>query len=239
MEEHNRLLYVALTRAEDRLVVCGWQTPQAGWTMHAGIGWWRAASRRCRRGARAVRRLGRRTRRHATPQIAEPEAGGEAAAGRAGRRPAALGRRGARLARRRRRPPNRRGRSRWRRAGRRMSELGPVPAAASPLAAREAANNRFRRGTLIHALLQHLPDLPPRERAAAALRLARPARQRPAGRRGRGRMARRDAGDPRPSRSRAAVRAGQPRRGAADRPGRRRRWSAGWWTGWRCWPTAC
>src|SRR6185503_15111543 len=26
MEEHNRLLYVELTRAEDRLVVCGWQT---------------------------------------------------------------------------------------------------------------------------------------------------------------------------------------------------------------------
>ena len=26
MEEHNRLLYVALTRAEDRLLVCGWQT---------------------------------------------------------------------------------------------------------------------------------------------------------------------------------------------------------------------
>ena len=25
-EEHNRLLYVALTRAEDRLIVCGWQT---------------------------------------------------------------------------------------------------------------------------------------------------------------------------------------------------------------------
>ena len=64
-------------------------------------------------------------------------------------------------------------------------ELGPVPAAASPLAAREAANNRFRRGTLIHALLQHLPDLPPAQRAAAALRLAGPARQRPARRRGR------------------------------------------------------
>jgi len=29
MEEHNRLLYVALTRAEDRLVVCGWQTRRA------------------------------------------------------------------------------------------------------------------------------------------------------------------------------------------------------------------
>src|SRR6185503_11079453 len=26
MQEHNRLLYVALTRAEDRLLICGWQT---------------------------------------------------------------------------------------------------------------------------------------------------------------------------------------------------------------------
>jgi ATP-dependent helicase/nuclease subunit A len=44
-----------------------------------------------------------------------------------------------------------------------------VPAAATPLAAREPANNRFHRGTLLHALLQHLPDLPPERRAAAAL----------------------------------------------------------------------
>ena len=29
MEEHNRLLYVALTRAEDRLLVCGWHTRTA------------------------------------------------------------------------------------------------------------------------------------------------------------------------------------------------------------------
>ncbi len=48
------------------------------------------------------------------------------------------------------------------------AELGPVPAAASPLAAREAATNRFLRGRLIHALLQHLPDLPPEHRATAA-----------------------------------------------------------------------
>jgi ATP-dependent helicase/nuclease subunit A len=46
--------------------------------------------------------------------------------------------------------------------------LGPVPAAASPLAAREAATNRFLRGKLIHALLQHLPDLPTERRGAAA-----------------------------------------------------------------------
>ena len=54
--------------------------------------------------------------------------------------------------------------------------MGPVPAAASPLAARETATNRFQRGRLIHTLLQHLPDLPGERRAAAALRVARPAR---------------------------------------------------------------
>jgi len=50
------------------------------------------------------------------------------------------------------------------------AELGLVPAATSPLAAREPAGNRFRRGTLMHALLQHLPDLPPHRRAEAARR---------------------------------------------------------------------
>jgi ATP-dependent helicase/nuclease subunit A len=47
-------------------------------------------------------------------------------------------------------------------------ELGAVPAAASPLAERDTAGNRFRRGQLIHALLQHLPGLPAEDRAAAA-----------------------------------------------------------------------
>jgi ATP-dependent helicase/nuclease subunit A len=48
-------------------------------------------------------------------------------------------------------------------------ELGPVPAAATPLAARGTAQNRFRRGSLLHALLQYLPDLPAEQRPAAAL----------------------------------------------------------------------
>jgi ATP-dependent helicase/nuclease subunit A len=48
------------------------------------------------------------------------------------------------------------------------AELGLVPAAASPLAARDPANNRFQRGKLIHTLLQHLPDLPAAQRAGAA-----------------------------------------------------------------------
>ena len=58
-------------------------------------------------------------------------------------------------------------------------ELGPVPAAATPLAAREAANNRFRRGTLLHALLQHLPDLPRGTARRGGTGLAGSARQRP------------------------------------------------------------
>jgi ATP-dependent helicase/nuclease subunit A len=53
--------------------------------------------------------------------------------------------------------------------------LGPVPQVASPLAERDAGGNRFRRGQLVHALLQHLPELPAADRTAAALRyLARP-----------------------------------------------------------------
>jgi ATP-dependent helicase/nuclease subunit A len=48
--------------------------------------------------------------------------------------------------------------------------LGPVPEAASPLAERDMAGQRFRRGKLVHALLQHLPALPPAERPVAARR---------------------------------------------------------------------
>jgi ATP-dependent helicase/nuclease subunit A len=50
------------------------------------------------------------------------------------------------------------------------AELGSVPAADSPLAERDAGGNRFRRGQLIHALLQHLPAIPAEKRLGAALR---------------------------------------------------------------------
>ena len=57
-----------------------------------------------------------------------------------------------------------------------------MPAAASPLAERAAAGDRFRRGLLLHTLLQHLPDLPEADRAQAALRwLDRPGQGLPAG----------------------------------------------------------
>jgi ATP-dependent helicase/nuclease subunit A len=57
-----------------------------------------------------------------------------------------------------------------------------VPAAASPLAERAAAGDRFRRGLLLHTLMQHLPDLPEADRYAAAQRwLDRPGQDLPRG----------------------------------------------------------
>ena len=50
------------------------------------------------------------------------------------------------------------------------ASLGEVPEADSPLLARDASGQRFRRGQVVHALLQHLPELPDGERQAAALR---------------------------------------------------------------------
>ena len=46
-------------------------------------------------------------------------------------------------------------------------DLGPVPPARSPLAS-VAQRGRFNRGLAMHALLQHLPDLPEAARDAAA-----------------------------------------------------------------------
>ena len=56
LEEHNRLLYVALTRAEDRLVVCGWQTAARlrTWPVQPRGAWFRTAGA----GASPVRGLG-------------------------------------------------------------------------------------------------------------------------------------------------------------------------------------
>jgi ATP-dependent helicase/nuclease subunit A len=50
------------------------------------------------------------------------------------------------------------------------ANLGETPRANSPLAERDPAGTRFKTGQLVHALLQHLPALPPDTRAAAARR---------------------------------------------------------------------
>ena len=48
------------------------------------------------------------------------------------------------------------------------AEEDDEPAAASPLAGAEPGARRFQRGRLVHALLQHLPHLPPERRRSAA-----------------------------------------------------------------------
>ncbi len=168
-EEHNRLLYVALTRAEDRLLVCGWQphrTPPEGC-------WYDLVGRAFARlpvipapvdlpwVGEALRFACKQTR----PPEPEASGAGQGAtvplpswAGQApGWMPAAPPHEPV--------PPAPLAPSRPEGA-----ELGPVPQAASPLAARDMSGTRFRRGQMAHALLQHLPALPPAERRAAALR---------------------------------------------------------------------
>jgi ATP-dependent helicase/nuclease subunit A len=176
LEEHNRLLYVALTRAEDRLVVCGWQTrrslPDTCWYNLVARGFERLAPERS-----AFEAWDGVLARISAPQRVRDDAGRDddgAALGngdKEGRDSRAL-------------PDWLGGAPDWRSVppapeqGRGSLapskpegvEMGAVPAAASPLAERTAAGDRFQRGRLLHALLQHLPDLPEAERDAAARR---------------------------------------------------------------------
>ena len=172
-EEGNRLLYVALTRAEDRLIVCG-QEPgrrdaEGGW--HALV---RAGIARCGGaeevpfdptafGAPAGLGFGPTCWRLASAQTAPPvpEPSDADAA------PCAL--------------PDWAGRPAPTEASadpvapsRLLGEESEPPAAA-PHGAGDPSGGRFRRGLLIHALLQFLPEHPPEAREAIARRhLARP-----------------------------------------------------------------
>jgi ATP-dependent helicase/nuclease subunit A len=164
MEEHNRLLYVALTRAEDRLLVCGWQTRRGlddtCWYRLIEQGFDLLPAERVRCDHWDGERLYYSSTQQAEPDRSMKESGrseqplpiwaGAPPDWHAARPPGEPGR------------PERLAPSRPENV-----ELGPVPAAATPLAARAAADNRFRRGTLMHALLQHLPDLPPERRSPA------------------------------------------------------------------------
>ncbi len=160
--EYRRLLYVAMTRAEDRLYICGWQTrnaPPAGtWyeLVRAGI----EASAETVEDAflkkegvtasTAVLRL-------AAPQTKEPKPDKEAVADAGPFDPL---------------PP-------WARTSpppeptppRVLAPSRPAggePAPRSPLGPDQG--RRFRRGTLIHRLLQHLPAVAADRRAEAARR---------------------------------------------------------------------
>jgi len=165
LREYNRLLYVALTRAEDRVIVCGWQS---GLREPAENSWYAMA----RRGFLAI---GAATEPFAgpwdgtmlvasSPQTDAVRRRGSGAAQATATLPAWAGHPGdwtpAAL-------PDEPALPRPLAPSRPSGMLfGPVPAAASPLGA--VAGPRYARGAAVHELLQHLPALPPGERAAAA-----------------------------------------------------------------------
>lgn len=172
IEEHNRLLYVALTRAEDRLLVCGWAGKQ---TLNDSC-WYAAVSRGFSRLAAETAPFDgpwpgdmlRLRRDQAGPPRADAAVEAETAPAML---PAWIG-----------------SASDWRPAPPPAEpprllplapsrpegvELGAVPAAASPLDQVEGTRDRFRFGQVVHTLLQYLPDLPAADRPAAAERFLR------------------------------------------------------------------
>ena len=166
-EEHNRLLYVALTRAEDRLVVCGWKArgelPDSCWYASVARGFARLTDAPEGDFARFA---SAQTTRADEPRLAAAAPASLPPPAFLGSPPPAEPARPMPLA-----PSRPEG-----------VALGPVPASASPLARIEAGADRFQRGQLIHGLLQHLPALAAADRAAAAVRfLERPGHGLPAG----------------------------------------------------------
>jgi ATP-dependent helicase/nuclease subunit A len=159
--EHNRLLYVALTRARDHLLICGWQprgdVPPTSWyaMVEAGL---RVAD------ATAAPHVWGTSLHLAAPQTADAEIGKRSTETAAVTLPAWVG--AAPLWQPSKPPPEPavpRPLSPSRPDG---ALLGPVPPARSPLL--RATGAVAERGTLIHALLQYLPDLPAADRPAAA-----------------------------------------------------------------------
>ena len=163
MQEYRRLLYVGLTRARDRLYVCGWQTlkppPQACWhtLCRAALGefaqpfdfdtkaligeeyGWSGEGLRIE-----------------SPQIARPERDRAGAAPPVDRPPPDWATRP---------PPPEPDPPRPLFPSR---PSGDEPPALSPL--KIGGHDRFKRGLLVHRLLQGLPELPLPERDAAARR---------------------------------------------------------------------
>lgn len=166
-EEHRRLLYVALTRAEDRLYVCGWCTRRS-----APEDCWYEAVKSALAPLAEPREIGASLGhgwRFETPQSDTADKG-EAAY--ASLPPAAVD------------APD------WLRTAPPPEPTPPRPLAPSRPSVPEPAvqspmggddGQRYQRGRLIHRLLQTLPDLSPvRRRTAAARYLAMPVHELPA-----------------------------------------------------------
>ena len=164
--EHNRLLYVALTRAEDRLIVCGW-APRAApaarcWYRLVEAGFARLTTDRRPFGPEWEGEIEVLT----APQSAAPDRRAASARDRPDTAMPAWA--GVAPNWRPRPPPAERLLPRPLAPSRPEGvRLGPVPAAASPIHAADLAARR-RRGEVVHELLQHVPLLPPAGRVSAA-----------------------------------------------------------------------
>jgi ATP-dependent helicase/nuclease subunit A len=164
LQEYRRLLYVALTRAQDRLYVCGWETQRPPreaptWQALCRAGWTDIAEGFAFDTRPLVgERMGWRGEglRISGAQTALPKHD------RAVVETAAIGRVPSWVATP---PPPEPTPPRPLLPSR---PSGPEPATLSPLAV--AGRDRFKRGLLVHRLLQSLPELPAGERAAAARR---------------------------------------------------------------------
>jgi ATP-dependent helicase/nuclease subunit A len=156
--ESLRLLYVALTRARDRLVVAGVKTAdqffRGSWREHVEAGFAHPAVAGAAR--RVVLTSGLPVIRYGADPPTARRAQGELDLGH-GLPPWA-----------RRLAPSEPAAARYASPSR-LGEAAAAPAP-SPLA-RERGLGRYRRGDVIHRLLQLLPDIAPAERAAAAARL--------------------------------------------------------------------
>lgn len=166
-EEYRRLLYVALTRAEDRLVVCGWE-PKRG--AHEDC-WYSMVSRALKPEARELTRPdGTVTawRWQKDPKgagVSAPESAhvAETVEEETISLPAWLSTPVKPLRKKKRLQPSK--------AFEAMEEkdgIEPVPAVSRLQAGRDPASWPLERGRLIHRLLELLPDLPEGERMAAA-----------------------------------------------------------------------
>lgn len=159
-DEHRRLLYVAMTRARDRLYLCGWETRNG---RKAGC-WYDLVADALEGAAEPVElEFGETGRRLSTPQTAQPD-GEQKEAADAGEAPDLPG---------------------WARENAPRDPLPPVPLAPSrpdaiepsvlsPLATtggkgEDKGMPAFARGRIMHRLLQSLPDLAPGARQQAAM----------------------------------------------------------------------
>ena len=170
MEEQNRLLYVALTRAEDRLVVAGWSPRRAP----PDTCWYRLVQQGFATLAPTARAFDigpdpweGEILTYATAQSIPPDAPKAHTTAQSPAPPPAWAGT-APLWQPSDVPPEPALPSPLAPSRPEGVQHGPTPAADSPLLQRDATGQRFRRGHLAHALLQHLPDLPPAEHEQAA-----------------------------------------------------------------------